>query len=58
LPLSLKAELLDADHVRDVMTSDVETVDVEKDVTTAAQVMLENKCGCLPVLEEGGSPGF
>jgi CBS domain-containing membrane protein len=58
LPLSLQAELLDADKVRDVMTWDVETVDVDEDVLTAAQVMLENKYGCLPVLEEGKLAGI
>lgn len=58
LPLSLQAELLDADKVSDVMTWDVETVDVDEDVVTAAQVMLENKYGCLPVLEEGKLAGI
>ena len=58
LPLSLQAELLDADKVRDIMTWDVETVDVDEDVTIAAQVMLENKYGCLPVLEEGRLAGI
>jgi CBS domain-containing membrane protein len=58
LPLSLQAELLDADKVRDIMTWDVETVDVDEDVAIAAQVMLENKYGCLPVLEEGKLAGI
>jgi CBS domain-containing membrane protein len=58
LPLSLQAELLDADKVSDIMTWDVETVDVDEDVTIAAQVMLENKYGCLPVLEEGKLAGI
>lgn len=58
LPLSLQTELLDADKVKDIMTWDVETVDVDEDVVTAAQVMLENKYGCLPVLEEGRLAGI
>ena len=58
LPLSLQSELLDADKVRDVMTWDVETIDVDEDVTLAAQVMLDNKYGCLPVLEEGKLAGI
>ncbi len=58
LPLSLQAELLDDDKVRDVMTWDVETVDVDEDVALAAQVMLDNKYGCLPVLEEGKLAGI
>jgi CBS domain-containing membrane protein len=33
-------------------------VDVDEDVTIAAQVMLENKYGCLPVLEEGRLAGI
>jgi CBS domain-containing protein len=35
------------------MTGDVETVDVDDDLATAARLMLENKYGCVPVLEEG-----
>jgi CBS domain-containing membrane protein len=58
LPLSLQDELLDGDKVRDVMTWDPETVDVDEDLAMAAQVMLENKYGCLPVLEEGKLAGI
>jgi CBS domain-containing protein len=53
LPLSLRTDVLSALKVRDVMTWDVETVDVDVDVASAAQILLENKYGSLPVVEEG-----
>lgn len=53
LPLSARQELLHSLRARDVMTPDVETVDVDTDLSVVAQVMLEHKYGCLPVLEEG-----
>lgn len=37
--------------VGEIMTSDVETVSPEADIREAAQVMYENKFGCLPVVE-------
>ena len=36
------------------MTRDVETVEPEDDLAAAAQVMLDNKYGCVPVVVEGG----
>ncbi len=33
------------------MTTDVETVESEQDIAVAAQIMLENKYGCLPVVQ-------
>jgi CBS domain-containing protein len=53
LPLTTQQAVLRALKVRDVMTGDVETVDVDDDLATAARLMLENKYGCVPVLEEG-----
>lgn len=53
LPLTAQRAVLRTLKVRDVMTADVETVDVDDELATAAQLMLENKYGCLPVLEEG-----
>lgn len=35
----------------DVMTRGIDTVEPDADITTAAQIMLENKLGCLPVCE-------
>lgn len=53
LPLTTQRDVLRSLKARDVMTADVETVDVDDDLSVAAQLMLENKYGCLPVLEEG-----
>jgi CBS domain-containing protein len=53
LPVSARREALDAVRVADIMTQDVETVDVDAPVAQAAALMLENKFGCVPVLEEG-----
>ena len=53
LPLTTQRDVLQSLRARDVMTADVETVDVDDDLSVAAQLMLENKYGCLPVLEEG-----
>lgn len=53
LPLSTRSDLLHGLRIRDVMTGEVETIDVDDELAVAAQVMLENKYGCLPVLEEG-----
>ena len=58
LPLSVRLDVLTAVKVRDIMTSEVETVEAEEDVATAAQVMLDNKYGCLPVVEEGVLTGI
>jgi CBS domain-containing membrane protein len=53
LPLTTRRDLLGRLKVREVMTADVETIDVDDPVDAAAQLMLERKYGCLPVLEEG-----
>lgn len=53
LPLTTERDVLRNLKVGDVMTADVETVDVDDALAAAAQLMLENKYGCLPVLEEG-----
>jgi CBS domain-containing protein len=36
-------------RVRDIMVTDVESVEAEEDISIAAQMMLENKFGCLRV---------
>jgi len=53
LPVSTRREVFGAVRVADIMTQDVETVDVDAPVAEAASIMLENKFGCVPVLEEG-----
>jgi CBS domain-containing membrane protein len=44
-------ELLERLQVRDLMLAEVEQVTPETDIREAAQIMLENKYGCLPVVE-------
>ena len=58
LPLSVRLDVLTAVKVRDIMTWEVETIDVDEDLSTAAQIMLDNKYGCLPVVEEGVLAGI
>jgi CBS domain-containing membrane protein len=55
LPLSLQRDVMTAIKTRDVMTWEVDTVAPDEDLASAAQVMLDNKYGCLPVVDEDGS---
>jgi CBS domain-containing membrane protein len=57
-PLSLEVDVLATTRVGDVMTSEVETVEMDEDAAIAAQLMLENKYGCLPVVEDGRIAGI
>jgi CBS domain-containing protein len=58
MPMSERADLLSQITATDIMTSQVETVEVDDDLASAAALMLENKFGCLPVLEEGVLTGI
>jgi len=51
LPLSLQREMLTQKTVEEIMTSDPETVEPDTDIVVAAQIMLENKYGCMPIVE-------
>lgn len=44
--------------VRDVMTSDVKTVAPDLPVQEAVRIMLDQKLGCLPVVEHGRLAGL
>jgi CBS domain-containing protein len=46
------------DKVTDIMAWNVPTIDADDDVATAAKIMVDNKCGCLPVVEEGVLAGI
>lgn len=50
LPYSEQRESLKTMRVREVMTTDPETVEPETAVIDAARILLENKFGCLPVV--------
>lgn len=51
LPLNVQQELLRRRKVREIMATEVETVDADVELKAAAQILLENKIGCLPVVE-------
>ena len=51
LPLSMQQEILRRRRVREIMATEVETVEADESLSTAAQMLLENKIGCLPVVE-------
>lgn len=51
LPLSQERDLLQRRRIREVMVTEVETVDPETSLAEAAQTLFENKIGCLPVVE-------
>ncbi|MFW6368958.1 MAG: CBS domain-containing protein [Myxococcota bacterium] len=50
LPLQARNELLADTPVEDVMVHDPETVMPDDDLVSAAQTLLDNKYGCLPVV--------
>ena len=54
LPVGTQHAVLQRVKVSAIMTRDVETVEPEDDLAAAAQVMLDNKYGCVPVVVEGG----
>jgi CBS domain-containing membrane protein len=51
LPLSLQHTVMQRILVEEVMTSEVETIEAGQPLEEAAQIMFENKYGCLPVVE-------
>ncbi len=51
LPLSQERDLLQRRRIREVMVTEVETVDPDSALAEAAQTLFENKIGCLPVVE-------
>lgn len=58
LPLSAWGDMMSRVRIRDVMTPDVATVEPTDNLRLAAQTMLENKFGCLPVVEGGRLAGI
>jgi len=51
LPLSVQQEILRRRKVREIMATEVETVEPDESLRAAAEMLLENKIGCLPVVE-------
>jgi len=50
-PLSLQRDMLRCRRVREIMATEVDTVEPDEDLRVAAEILLENKIGCLPVVE-------
>jgi CBS domain-containing membrane protein len=51
LPLSEERAQLRRRHVRDIMSSEPDTIEPDSLLQDAAEMLLENKIGCLPVVE-------
>ena len=51
LPLFVQRAVLRRTRVDEVMTSEVETIEPDQPLAEAAQVMFDNKIGCLPVVD-------
>lgn len=51
VPDFVEDTILERLKVRELMNTVVESADPDRDIRDAAQVMLENKYGCLPVVE-------
>jgi len=58
LPAYAEDDLLAKTKVNFVMIRDVETIDMDTDIQDAATILLENKFGCLPVMESGQLTGI
>jgi CBS domain-containing membrane protein len=51
LPLSAERDELARRKVRDIMTTEPDSIEPDASLTAAAEMLLENKVGCLPVVE-------
>lgn len=58
LPAYSEDDFLSKTKVNFAMIRDVETIDIDTDIKDAATTMLENKFGCLPVMEGGQLTGI
>jgi len=51
VPMTVQREVLRHTRVEELMTRDVVTSEADQDIGGVAEVMLENKFGCVPVVE-------
>jgi CBS domain-containing membrane protein len=51
LPLSVERDELRRRKVRDIMATEPDTIEPDAPLQDAAQMLLENKIGCVPVVE-------
>ncbi len=51
LPLSVERDILRRRRIRDIMASEPDSIEPDSTLKEAAEILLENKVGCLPVVE-------
>src|SRR5262245_66583241 len=51
LPLSVERDILRRRRIRDIMATEPDTIEPDSTLIEAAEILLENKVGCLPVVE-------
>jgi CBS domain-containing membrane protein len=51
LPLSVERDILRRRRIRDIMVTEPDTIEPDASLADAAEMLLENKIGCLPVVE-------
>ena len=51
LPLSVERDILRRRRIRDIMVTEPDTIEPDAPLAEAAAMLLENKVGCLPVVE-------
>lgn len=51
LPISVRTEVLSRRRVREIMVTEIDTAEPDTDLREAAEMLLENKIGCLPIVE-------
>jgi CBS domain-containing membrane protein len=50
-PLSVEREVLGGRRVREIMGTEVDTLEPDASLREAAELLLENKVGCIPIVE-------
>jgi CBS domain-containing membrane protein len=51
VPMSVERDVLRTRRIREIMTTEPDTVEPDLALKEAAAILLENKIGCLPVVE-------
>jgi CBS domain-containing protein len=51
LPLSVEQDELKRRRIRDIMATEPDSIEPDASLKTAAEMLLENKVGCLPIVE-------
>jgi CBS domain-containing membrane protein len=51
LPISVRQEVLSRRKVREIMATEIDTAEPDTDLREAAEMLIENKIGCLPIVE-------